>query len=180
MVSYGESLINTRHFNQNNWDTGTVLFFLVSKFERLIYTVPACLAIEGGSIEQKKTGSGTSTPASTRWFISWLDPLFSLTLLCARRAAAAAEALDETMVSPVTVWVSTRPYHFILQCMKLKDVKNIKTLEIDKSHFKEALDPIQKIVFGPQMQEKTKEKGETTFCLCSNSFSMSSQGNLFV
>lgn len=65
--------------------------------------VPACLAMDGGSIEQKKTGSGTSTPTSTRLFISRLDALFSSGFLFARRAAAAAEALDETMVSPVTV-----------------------------------------------------------------------------
>lgn len=86
-------------FNQNICDK--IFVSLVVHLE-VIY-VPACLAMEGGSIEQKKTGSGTSTPASSGLFISWLGALFSSALLCARRAAAAAEALDETMVSPVTV-----------------------------------------------------------------------------
>lgn len=51
---------------------------------------------------QKKTGSGISTPDRT--MLAGSPCLFFVPLsLCARRAAAAAEALDETMVSPVTV-----------------------------------------------------------------------------
>lgn len=57
----------------------------------------------GGSIVQKKTGSGTSTPDSITSLcsLSFFSPPASV---CARRAAAAAEALDDTMVSPVTVF----------------------------------------------------------------------------
>lgn len=63
---------------------------------------PACLAIVGASMVQKKTGSGTSTPERTMFPCS---PRFFLAppSLWARRAAAAAEAFEETMVSPVTV-----------------------------------------------------------------------------
>lgn len=69
--------------------------------------LPACLPIVGGSIEQKNTGSGTSTPASTRLLLSLCElPLLSASFW-ARRTAAAAEALEETMVSPVTVWLKT-------------------------------------------------------------------------
>lgn len=51
---------------------------------------------------QKKTGSGTSTPDSTTLACS--PGLFPAPpALWARRAAAAAEALEATIVSPVTV-----------------------------------------------------------------------------
>lgn len=56
---------------------------------------------------QKKTGSGTSTPERTTVVCSSVvcsSVFFLATLsLLARRAAAAAEALDDTMVSPVMV-----------------------------------------------------------------------------
>lgn len=70
------------------------------------YIIPCCLAIEGGSIVQKKTGSGISTPASRRLPTSLVDfsPAASLP---ARRAAATAEAFDDTMVSPVALYRAT-------------------------------------------------------------------------
>lgn len=71
------------------------------------YIVPCCLAIEGGSIVQKKTGSGISTPASRRLSTSLVDLFSPPASLPARRAAAAAEALDDTMVSPVALYRST-------------------------------------------------------------------------
>lgn len=65
---------------------------------------PACLAMVGGSMVQKKTGSGTSTPDRIT-LACWLRFVFCASLSAwARRAAAAAAALDDTMVSPVTVW----------------------------------------------------------------------------
>lgn len=58
---------------------------------------------------QKKTGSGTSTPESTT--VAFSPRFFSVPLsFWARRAAAAAEALDETMVSPVTVLRESRKH----------------------------------------------------------------------
>lgn len=51
---------------------------------------------------QKKTGSGTSTPERTTVICSSVFFLATPSLL-ARWAAAAAEALDDTMVSPVMV-----------------------------------------------------------------------------
>lgn len=71
-------------------------------------TVPCCLAIEGGSMVQKKTGSGISTPASRRLPVPPTDLFFSPASLPARRAAATAEAFDDTMVSPVALYRSTR------------------------------------------------------------------------
>lgn len=71
------------------------------------YVVPCCLAIEGGSIVQKKTGSGISTPASRRLSMLLLDLFSPPASLSARRAAAAAEAFDDTMVSPVALYRST-------------------------------------------------------------------------
>lgn len=68
------------------------------------YTVPCCLAIEGGSIVQKKTGSGISTPASRRLSTSLVDLFSPPASLPARRAAATAEAFDDTMVSPVALY----------------------------------------------------------------------------
>lgn len=64
---------------------------------------PACLAMVGGSMVQKKTGSGTSTPERTTLACSprFFPPPPSF---WARRAAAAADDFDETMVSPVTVF----------------------------------------------------------------------------
>lgn len=56
---------------------------------------------------QKKTGSGISTPASRRLSTS-LPLLRSLPVsLPARCAAATAEAFDDTMVSPVALYMST-------------------------------------------------------------------------
>lgn len=71
------------------------------------YVVPCCLAIEGGSIVQKKTGSGISTPASRRLSLLLLDLFSPPASLPARRAAATAEAFDDTMVSPVALCRST-------------------------------------------------------------------------
>lgn len=65
----------------------------------------------GGSMVQKKTGSGTSTPESTT--LAFSPRFFCVPLsFWARRAAAAAEALDETMVSPVTVLSESRKQPF--------------------------------------------------------------------
>ncbi len=69
--------------------------------------LPACLARVGGSMEQKNTGSGTSTPARARLLPSLSELLLRSASFWARRTAAAAEALEETMVSPVTVWFET-------------------------------------------------------------------------
>lgn len=71
------------------------------------YVVPCCLAIEGGSIVQKKTGSGISTPASRRLSASLADLFCPPASLPARRAAATAEAFEDTMVSPVALCRST-------------------------------------------------------------------------
>lgn len=62
--------------------------------------VPVCLATDEGSIVQKKTGSGISTPAKTRSFSDF--SFFSSALMALREAAAAAD-LDDTTVSPVAV-----------------------------------------------------------------------------
>lgn len=52
---------------------------------------------------QKKTGSGISTPANKSLSASLFCPCFFSPSLPARRAAANALDLDETMVSPVAV-----------------------------------------------------------------------------
>jgi len=62
--------------------------------------------MEGGSIVQKKTGSGISTPASRRLSTSLVDLFSPPASLPARRAAAAAEAFEDTMVSPVALYRS--------------------------------------------------------------------------
>lgn len=57
---------------------------------------------------QKKTGSGISTPASRRLSTPLIDLFFSPVSLPARRAAATAEAFDDTMVSPVALYQKTQ------------------------------------------------------------------------
>lgn len=56
---------------------------------------------------QKKTGSGISTPANKSLSASLFCPCFFPPSLPARRAAANALDLDETMVSPVAVCKQT-------------------------------------------------------------------------
>lgn len=55
---------------------------------------------------QKKTGSGTSTPASRRLSMSPVFLCSPPALLPAWRAAATAEAFDDTRVSPVALYRS--------------------------------------------------------------------------
>lgn len=57
---------------------------------------------------QKKTGSGISTPASRRLSVPLTEVFFPPASLPARRAAATAEAFDDTMVSPVALCTSTQ------------------------------------------------------------------------
>lgn len=68
---------------------------------------------------QKNTGSGTSTPERTTLGCS---PCFFLAMpsLWARQAAAAAEALDDTMVSPVTVLKENHKSG--ITCLKAKQI----------------------------------------------------------
>lgn len=55
---------------------------------------------------QKKTGSGTSTPASRSLSTSLVFLCSPPALLPAWRAAATAEAFDDTSVSPVALYRS--------------------------------------------------------------------------
>lgn len=98
-------------FHKSHWDLnpGTRCSLIGKLISEGLFTMflPACLAIVGGSMEQKNTGSGTSTPARTRLLLSLCELLLLSASFWARRTAAAAEALEETMVSPVTVWLKT-------------------------------------------------------------------------
>lgn len=94
------------HKSHRDLNPGTRCSLIGKLISERLFTMflPACLAIVGGSMEQKKTGSGTSTPARTRLLLSLWELLLLSGSFWARRTAAAAEALEETMVSPVTVW----------------------------------------------------------------------------
>lgn len=70
---------------------------------------------------QKKTGSGISTPANKRLPVSMFFLCIFPSFLPALRAAANAEDLDETMVSPVEVCKITKNHASWLSVIILKD-----------------------------------------------------------